>query len=53
MKCAALVSFPHSCVCERFIYAHDRFAYAAARKYVDRSWEHIIRSQTHKCGNRD
>ncbi len=43
----------HSCVCERFIYSHDRSAYSAARKYVDRSWEYIDRSQTHKCGNWD
>ncbi len=28
--------FPHSCVCERFIYSHDRSAYSAAGKYVDR-----------------
>jgi hypothetical protein len=21
--------FPYSCVCERFIYSHDRFAYSA------------------------
>jgi hypothetical protein len=33
--------FPHSCVCERFIYSHDRSAYSAAGKYVDRSWEYI------------
>ncbi len=32
--------FQHSCVCERFIYSHDRFAYPAAGKYVDRSWEY-------------
>ncbi len=41
--------FPHSCVCERFIFSHDRSAYSAAGKYVDRSWEYINRSQ--KCGN--
>ncbi len=29
--------FPHSCVCERFIYSNDRSAYSAAGKYVDRS----------------
>jgi hypothetical protein len=29
--------FPHSCVGERFIYSHDRSAYSAAGKYVDRS----------------
>ncbi len=32
--------FPHSCVC--------RFCW---RKYVDRSWENINRSQTHDCWN--
>ncbi len=29
--------------CEWFIYSHDRFAYSAAGKYVDRSWEYINR----------
>jgi hypothetical protein len=43
--------FPHSCVCERFIYSHHQSAYSAAGKYVDRSWEYINRSQTHECGN--
>ncbi len=43
--------FPHSCVCERFIYSHDRSAYSAAGKYVDRSWVYINRSQTHECRN--
>jgi hypothetical protein len=38
--------FPHSCVCERFIYYQDRSAYSAAGKYVDRSWEYINRSLT-------
>ncbi len=28
---------------ERLIYSHDRFAYSAAGKYVDRSWEYINR----------
>ncbi len=45
--------FPHSCVCERFIYSHDQSAYSAAGKYVDQSWEYINRSQTHDCGNWD
>jgi hypothetical protein len=45
--------FPHSCVCERFIYSHHRSAYSAAGKYVNRSWEYINRSHTHECGNRD
>ncbi len=42
--------FPYSCVCERFIYSHDRSAYSAAGKYVNRSWEYINSSQTHECG---
>jgi hypothetical protein len=29
--------FPHSCVCEQFIYSHDWSAYSAAGKYVHRS----------------
>jgi hypothetical protein len=29
-NCAASVLFPHSCVCEQFIYSHDRSAYSAA-----------------------
>jgi hypothetical protein len=37
--------FPHSYVCERFIYSHNRSAYSAAWKYVDRSWKYINRSQ--------
>ncbi len=45
--------FPHSSVCERFIYSHDRSAYSAAGKYVDRSCEYILCSQTHGCGNWD
>jgi hypothetical protein len=45
--------FPHSCLCERFIYSHDRSAYSAAVKDVDRFWEYIKRSQTHECGNWD
>ncbi len=45
--------FPHSCVCERFIYSHNRPAYSAARKYLDRYWKYINRSQTHECGNWD
>ncbi len=44
--------FPHSCVCERFIYSQDLSAYSAAGQYVDRSWDYINRSQTHECGNK-
>jgi hypothetical protein len=51
---AAIVPFPKLiCVCERFIYSHDRSAYSAAVNYVDRSWEYKNRSQTHECGNWD
>jgi hypothetical protein len=39
------------CVCERFIYSHNRSAYSGAGKYVDRSWEYINHSQTNQCGN--
>ncbi len=41
--------FPHSC-CERLIYSQDRSTYFPAAEQADRSWEHINRSQTHKCG---
>ncbi len=42
--------FPHSCVCERFMYSQDRSAYSAAEKYVETGtkaakflfWEHIM-----------
>ncbi len=33
------------------IYSHHRAAYSTARKYADRSWEHINRSQAHEGGN--
>jgi hypothetical protein len=35
------------------VYSHDQSAFSAAGKYVDRSWKHINRSQTHECGNWD
>jgi hypothetical protein len=35
------------------IYSHNRSAYSAAGKNVNRSWEYINRSQTHECGNWD
>jgi hypothetical protein len=38
------------CVWERFIYSHDRSAYSAAGKYVDRSWEYINRSHRQMNG---
>jgi hypothetical protein len=37
--------FPHSCICERFIYFHDRSTYFAATKYEYRSWEYRNHSQ--------
>ncbi len=49
---AASIPISTSCVCERFI-SHDRSAYYAAGKCVDRSWEYINRSQTHELGNWD
>jgi hypothetical protein len=51
--CAATVQFPHSCVCERFIYSHNRSAYSSAGKYVDRPWENINHSQTRESRNWD
>jgi hypothetical protein len=38
---ASVPQFPHSCVCERFIYSHHRSAYSGAGIYVD------------ECGNWD
>ncbi len=39
--------FPHSCVCERFIYSQDRSTYFLLQK------RQTHRSQTHECGNWD
>ncbi len=36
--------FLYSCICERFIYSHNRSS-------ADRSWEYINRSKIHACGN--
>jgi hypothetical protein len=46
-------SYTHMYICERFRYFQDGSAFSAAGKYVDRSWEYIKLSQTHKCGNWD
>ncbi len=43
--------FLQSCVCERFIYSHDRSTYFPAAEYADRSWEHINRTQKYECWN--
>jgi hypothetical protein len=45
--------FPHSCVCDLFIYSQDRPTYFPAVEQADRSWEYINHSQTHQCGNWD
>jgi hypothetical protein len=44
--------FPHSCVCERFIYSNSNgpSAYSAAGKYVDRSWDYIIAQRLMNVG---
>ncbi len=34
--------FPHSCVCEQFIYSQDRSTYLAAAQLTDRSWNYCI-----------
>ncbi len=48
----ASAQFPHSCVCERFIYSQDRSTYIfPPAEKAGPSWEYIIRSQTHECGN--
>ncbi len=39
--------FPHTCICERYIYSKDRSTYFVA----DRSWENINRSEIHECRN--
>ncbi len=43
--------FPHSYVCERFIYSTISVSLFCWRNYVDRSWDYINRSQTHECWN--
>jgi hypothetical protein len=41
--------FPHSCVCERFIYSQDPSKYFPAAEYADRSLKHI--NQICECRN--
>ncbi len=49
----SLSQFPHSCVCERFIYSQDRSAYSAA-VYGPFLWINSINcSQTHEYANWD
>jgi hypothetical protein len=40
--------FPHSCVCERFIYSQDRSTYFPS---ADRSWKYMNLSQIYECRN--
>ncbi len=44
--------FPHTCVCERFIYSQeDRSIYFPAAELADRSWKYINLSQIYECRN--
>ncbi len=45
-----LSQFLHSCVCERFIYSHQRFINfpAAEKENADQSWGYINRTQKHE-----
>ncbi len=47
--------FLHPCICERFIYCISRIGLPIPlqENMWKRSWEYIIRSQTHKCENWD
>jgi hypothetical protein len=46
--------FPHSCVCERFIYSQDQSTYfLQLNRQIDHGTICINRSQTHDCGNWD
>ncbi len=43
--------FPHSCVCERFIYSQDRSTYFPSAEQAGRSWKYINHSQICECRN--
>ncbi len=43
--------FPHSCVCEWFIYSQDQSTYFPAAEQLDRSWKYINLSQIYECRN--
>jgi hypothetical protein len=45
--------FPHSCVCERFIYSQDQSTYFPAAELADQSWKYINLSQMYECRNRE
>ncbi len=48
--CVASVQFPHSCVCERFIYFSGSVHIFGCSK-IDRSWKYINLSQIDECRN--
>ncbi len=43
-NCAAQYQFPHSCICERFIYSQNRSTYFPAAKYIGRPIVGIYKS---------
>ncbi len=43
--------FPHSCVCERFIYTQDQSTYIPAAEYSNLSWKYLNLSQIYECRN--
>ncbi len=43
--------FPHSLVCERFIYSQERSTCFPAAKQADRSWKYTNLSQIYACRN--
>ncbi len=45
--------FPHSCICERFLYSQDRSTHFPAAEQGRPILVYINPSQTHKCGNWD
>jgi hypothetical protein len=43
--------FPHSCVCELFIYSQDQSTYFPAAEWADRSWKYINLSKIYESRN--
>jgi hypothetical protein len=43
--------FPHSCVCEQFVYSQDLSTYFPAAEYADRSWKYKNLAQIYECRN--
>ncbi len=43
--------FPHSCVCERFIYSQDQSTYIPAAEYANLSWKYLNLSEIYECRN--